>query len=229
MLERPQKLQQCMCQTMVPHPGPNIVERRRPPTSTGSKTRLDPSLHDPVSRYLVAPDLRRDRCETASPKRNLTGGVEVAHLVRIVRLGLRHRNRATCFAEGFRRSLSGNLRCASPCRPRGPSRVGTPSEPASDRSAVGLVLLTELVLHRVLLERDVSEPRTRRFRLPHRGRHRRLASQILVLPMRRRCTRSRNTAFPQGHSDRDPIGRPRAGIRQDEVGLHVLLAKKVLV
>ena len=43
------------------------------------------------------------------------------------------------------------------------------------------------------------------------------------------CTGSRKIASPQGHSDRDPIGRPRAGIRQDEVGLHVLLAKKVLV
>ena len=75
----------------------------------------------------------------------------------------------------------------------------------------------------------LSEPRNRRFRWLHRGRHRRLIPQILVLPMRRRCTGSRKTAFPQGHSDRDPIGRPRAGIRQDEVGFRVLLSKEALV
>ncbi len=109
---------------------------------------------------------------------------------------------------------------------RGPRRQTDPGQIASDRGRIGQG------------GEDPQAPATGRAfaevggkhpRQPHGGRHRRLTSQILVLPMRRRCTGSRNTAFPQGHSDRDPIGRPRAGIRQDEVGLHVLLAKKVLV
>ena len=59
----------------------------------------------------------------------------------------------------------------------------------------------------------------------------RILAAISWLPhaRRRRFFAQGNTAFPQGHSDRDPIGLPRAGIRQDEAGLHVLLAKKVLV
>ena len=35
--------------------------------------------------------------------------------------------------------------------------------------------------------------------------------------------------FAEVRSDRDPIGRPHAGIVQDEVGLHVLPAKEILV